>query len=267
MLGERMSDLAIDERGIVADRRWSVRTKRGKIGSGKTTRRFAAVQGLQQVRAHVGESGVFVTLPDGTRHHIESAVLQTRLSELVGESVTLAPESDVSHFDDSSVSLIARASVEALGESRGEHDDESRFRPNMVLGGLEGFQEERWIQRRLRIGSATSSVEMPSPRCVMIEHATTAPDCRRCWKDDAGPAPSDRLGCHQAGQEAADHEDQHDRPAADVAAAGLVDHSAQEGHRQRDGQHQRTGRAREPGVAPSQQQGDAQRHHQQAQPA
>ena len=119
MLGERMSDLAIDERGIVADRRWSVRTKRGKIGSGKTTRRFAAVQGLQQVRAHVGESGVFVTLPDGTRHHIESAVLQTRLSELVGESVTLAPESDVSHFDDGSVCLIARASVEALGESRG----------------------------------------------------------------------------------------------------------------------------------------------------
>ena len=91
----------------------------GKIGSGKTTRRFAAVQGLQQVRAHVGESGVFVTLPDGTRHHIESAVLQTRLSELVGESVTLAPESDVSHFDDGSVCLIARASVEALGESRG----------------------------------------------------------------------------------------------------------------------------------------------------
>lgn len=119
MLGERMSDLAIDERGIVADRRWSVRTKRGKIGSGKTTRRFAAVQGLQQVRAHVGESGVFVTLPDGTRHHIESAVLQTRLSELVGESVTLAPESDVSRFDDGSVVLSRAPQSKHSGKAGG----------------------------------------------------------------------------------------------------------------------------------------------------
>ena len=96
MLGERVSDSAIDERGIVADRRWSVRTAAGKIGSGKNTRRFAAVRGLQQVRAHLDGSGVLVTLPDGDRHHVESAVLQERLSELVGEPVRLAPESDVS---------------------------------------------------------------------------------------------------------------------------------------------------------------------------
>ena len=172
MLGERVSDAAIDERGIVADRRWSVRTTQGKIGSGKNTRRFAAVRGLQQVRAHLDESGVLVTLPDGDRHHVESAVLQERLSELVGEPVCLAPESDVSHLDDGSVSLIARASVAALAEHCGEHIDASRFRPNMILDGLGAFHEERWIGRRLRIGSAALLVEMPSLRCVMINHAT-----------------------------------------------------------------------------------------------
>ena len=172
MLGERVNDVAIDERGVVADRRWSVRTTDGKIGSGKNTRRFAAVRELQQVRAHLSESGVLVTLPDGSSHHVESAVLHERLSGLVGEPVSLAPESNVSHFDDGPVSLIARSSVAALAEYRGQHVDESRFRPNLVLDDLASFHEERWIGRRLCIGSAVLSVEMPSPRCVMIDHAT-----------------------------------------------------------------------------------------------
>lgn len=145
----------------------------GKIGSGKNTSRFAAVPGLQQVCARLAaESGVLVTLPDGSSHHVGSAVLQERLSGLVGQPVRLAPESDVSHFDDGPVSLIARASVEALAEYRGEHIDEARFRPNLVLDDLASFHDETWIGRRLCIGSAVLSVELPSPRCVMVDHAS-----------------------------------------------------------------------------------------------
>lgn len=172
MLGEQVGELATDERGVVGDRGWSVRTREGKIGSGKNTRRFAAVPGLQQVRAHLAETGVLVTLPDGGSHHVGSAVLQQRLSALVGQPVRLAPESDVSHFDDGPVSLIARASVEALAEYRGEHVDESRFRSNLVLDGIASFHDEMWIGRQLCIGSAVLSVELPSPRCVMVDHAT-----------------------------------------------------------------------------------------------
>ena len=110
------------------DRRTRHRRRPQMVGADQTgedgqrqdhERRFAAVQGLQQVRAHVGESGVFVTLPDRTRHHIESAVLQTRLSELVGESVTLAPESDVSHFDDGSVVLSRAPQSKHSGKAGG----------------------------------------------------------------------------------------------------------------------------------------------------
>lgn len=172
MLGERVGNLTLDKRGVVADRTWAVRTLEGKIGSGKNTRRFAAVAGLQQVRARLGEEGVLVTLPDGSSHRGDSVVLQERLSRLVGEPVTLVPESDVTHFDDGPVSLIARASVEAVAQFRGEHVDESRFRPNIVVDQVDGFDEESWLGRRLCIGSAVLSVDMPSPRCVMIDQAT-----------------------------------------------------------------------------------------------
>ena len=94
------------------------------------------------------------------------------VKSMLGEPVCLAPESDVSHFDDGSVSRIAPASVAALAEHRGEHIDASRFRANMIVDGLEALHEERWIGRRPRIGSAALLVEMPSLRCVMINHAT-----------------------------------------------------------------------------------------------
>lgn len=51
MSGEERNHLDVDARGCVGDRVWSVRTADGKIGSGKNTRRFAAVPGLLELRA------------------------------------------------------------------------------------------------------------------------------------------------------------------------------------------------------------------------
>ena len=48
LTGEAVGELRCDERGFVGDRLWSTRTENDKIGSGKTTRRFAAVDGLLQ---------------------------------------------------------------------------------------------------------------------------------------------------------------------------------------------------------------------------
>jgi len=172
MLGEAVSELAVDTRGVVGDRVWSVRTEAGKIASGKSTRRFAAVRGLQLMRAHRTDGGVVVTLPDGSRHDVESAVLAQRLGTLVGQPVALERESGVSQFDDGPVSLVAHASVEAVAEHRGQSVHVARFRPNVVLDGVRGFGEEEWIGRRLWIGTAVLYVEMASDRCVMVDDAT-----------------------------------------------------------------------------------------------
>ena len=172
VLGEQLTELAVDERGVAGDRRWAVRTAQGKIGSGKTTRRFAALPGLQQLRARDTADGVVVELPDGTVHPVGSAVLQERLSALLGEPVTLAPETDVSHFDDGPVSLVARASVEAVAAERGEPVETARFRPNLVLDGVGAFADEEWVGRTLRVGTVVLAVELASPRCVMVDSET-----------------------------------------------------------------------------------------------
>jgi uncharacterized protein YcbX len=151
---------------------WSVRTADGRIGSGKTTRRFAAVRDLQRARARTADHRVEVELPGGGALDVESADLAGRLSALVGQSVTLARESDVSHFDDGPVSLVARASVEAVAAARGEPVDEARFRPNVVVDGVAAFGEDEWIGRYLHVGSAVLFVEMASERCVMVDSAT-----------------------------------------------------------------------------------------------
>jgi hypothetical protein len=156
----------------VADRSWSVRTAAGKIGSGKSTRRFGTVPGLLAVRAEQRDGAVLLTFPDGTTCPVDGPEAAARLSRHVGQPVTLAPESDVSHFDDGSVSLLGRASVAAVAEERGAPVDAARFRANVLVDGLDAFGEEAWIGRRVRIGSAVLHVTAASPRCVMVNAAT-----------------------------------------------------------------------------------------------
>ena len=38
--GERLTSVDVEARGLAGDRRWAVRDAEGKVGSGKTTRRF-----------------------------------------------------------------------------------------------------------------------------------------------------------------------------------------------------------------------------------
>src|SRR4051812_22179322 len=172
LLGERRDHLDLDARGCVGDRAWSVRTAEGKIGSGKNTRRFAAVPGLLELRARELDGAILVEFPDGTETPIDSNEIAERLSTHLGRPVTVAKETDVSHFDDGPVSLAGTASIEALAEARGEPVDPTRFRSNVLLATHAPFEEETWVGRTVRIGTAVLRVEFPSPRCVMVDMAT-----------------------------------------------------------------------------------------------
>jgi uncharacterized protein YcbX len=170
--GEQREFLDVDERGVVGDRVWSIRTAGGKIGSGKNTRRFAAVPGLLEVRASGYEGDVVLTLPDGTGGRVDDPETAALLSGHLGQPVTLARESDVSHFDDGPISLAGSASVEALGRERGQMVDPARFRANILLDTDEPFVEDSWIGGSVSIGTAALRVSLPSPRCVMIDMRT-----------------------------------------------------------------------------------------------
>ncbi|HET6817900.1 MAG TPA: MOSC domain-containing protein [Mycobacteriales bacterium] len=172
LAGEQVEQLDCDERGFVGDRLWSVRTDAGKIGSGKNTRRFAAVDGLLLVRARVRSGGVELAFPDGRCCDVDDDVAAQWLSAHSGEPLTLARESDVSHFDDGPVSMLGLASVAALSAEVGADIDPSRFRANVLVEGTPALAEDDLVGQRVAIGTAVFEVTMRSTRCVMIDMAT-----------------------------------------------------------------------------------------------
>ncbi len=172
MLGQQVEVLDLDRRGCVGDRVWSVRTEAGKIASGKNTHRFAAVTGLLQLRAEGHGAEVRITFPDGTLCAVDDAAAAERLSAHVGEPVSLASESAVSHFDDGPVSLLGSASLAALARHRGERVDAARFRSNIVVETMTPFVEQTWVGARVSVGAAVLEVTMASPRCVMVDACT-----------------------------------------------------------------------------------------------
>ena len=172
LAGERLDVVDLDGRGVVGDRIWSIRTAEGKLGSGKNTRRFAAVPGLLLVRGRTTAEGVTVTLPNGAQYAVADGEGDAALSTFLGQMVSLAREIDVDHFDDGPVSIIGAASVDALAAEVGADVDPSRFRANLVLEGLAPFAEDELVGQRIRIGSAELQVELHSTRCVMIDQET-----------------------------------------------------------------------------------------------
>lgn len=80
------------------------------------------------------------------------------------------------YFDACPLLIMTRSSLDALtrGAAAGGIDarfDVRRFRPNLLLEtDAQGFVENAWDGRRLRIGGAEVQVEMPCPRCIMTTH-------------------------------------------------------------------------------------------------
>ncbi|HET7310990.1 MAG TPA: MOSC N-terminal beta barrel domain-containing protein [Mycobacteriales bacterium] len=172
LAGERVEHLDCDERGFVGDRVWSVRTANDKIGSGKNTRRFAAVDDLLLVRARLDGDRVELRFPDGRRCDVTDDEAAAWLSTHSGEPLRLAPESTVSHFDDGPVSLLGLDSVGALSAATGREIDPARFRANVLLDGLPALAEDDLVGQHVAIGDLVLEVTMRSTRCVMIDMAT-----------------------------------------------------------------------------------------------
>jgi uncharacterized protein YcbX len=168
-----MPRITLDERGCVGDRLWSVRTAENKIGSGKNTRRFAAVNGLLRLRAATDSGGsVTVSFPDGTTCPVDHPGAAKHLSAFIGQTLSFSRETSVSHFDDGPVSMIGTASVDSVAAEREASVDVRRFRANIVFESTEPNVEQTWLGRDVRLGGATLRVTMPSMRCAMIDMET-----------------------------------------------------------------------------------------------
>jgi uncharacterized protein YcbX len=171
LVGEDLDAATVDARGVVGDRLWSVRDPDGKLGSGKSSRRFRKMDGLLALVARYDGEVPVIAFPDGRAVRGDDPGVHAALSAHVGRPVTLAREASVSHFDDGPIHVVTTASLRRLETAHGDRIDVRRFRPNLVLdtGDLDGFAEDEWVGRRLAIGrDLVLAVRDRMPRCVMV---------------------------------------------------------------------------------------------------
>lgn len=170
LVGERLEVADVVERGLRGDRLWAVRDEDGKLGSGKSSRRFRAMPGLLDLAATYDGDVPVLSFPDGRTLRGDDPAVHAALSAHVGRPVTLAREAGVSHFDDGPVHLVTTGSLRAVEQQLGEPVDPRRFRPNLVVdtGDLTGFVEDAWVGVRLLVGEVLLEVVAPMPRCVMV---------------------------------------------------------------------------------------------------
>ena len=91
MLGERRSELFINERGTVGDRAWALRElETERIASAKRFPRLLECRSSYDVEPTAAERGrAIVQLPDGRRFDADDPELSDRLSALLGRTVRM----------------------------------------------------------------------------------------------------------------------------------------------------------------------------------
>lgn len=189
--GEPLSETAVEESGLVGDRRWGiVDCETGKV---LTARR---VPPLLLASARLTDDGVDITLPDGDVVSPADSRTNDVLSKWIGRPVELVHaetiDAGVGEFfqdatdDDSAVlswTMPAGRFVDALPllilttaslrQAKALHPDGAwetrRFRPNIVVDvDDDGWVEDAWCGRTVRIGNASVMPVVPCERCTMV---------------------------------------------------------------------------------------------------
>ena len=204
MQGDAPTEVALDADGIVGDRTWALRdVETGKLVSAKRPRPWRSA--LDCHATGVGDD-VEVTLPSGETYGIHDAGLRVALEALFGRSLSIEaasgpgqgsydsewPEIEgltlvgdlelpmnltgegTSFIDVGILHVLTTTAMASLAAGDPELVvDVRRFRPSILLDtpDLEGFPENDWDGRTLRIGEGDDAVELalggPAPRCIM----------------------------------------------------------------------------------------------------
>ena len=167
LLGESLDHLNVDARGVVGDRTYAVSNIEGKFGSGKNTRRFSRIDGLFSLSAETTANGVLIKFPDGVAIEGTEQSLNSKLSQAVGESVTLTKEAEISHFDDGAVHILTTESLLLLRELLPSSGiDARRFRANIVIDSKE--LDESLLGKTITVGETVLEITQKTQRCRMI---------------------------------------------------------------------------------------------------
>jgi uncharacterized protein len=156
LAGERLEAAEIEPSGIPGDRSVHVRDGRGKVATGRRHYRLVTIP------ARLGESGALV---DGRPWDSRAAAELIRAA--AGSDARLVASDNGPLHDDTPLLVATDGAVAWLGE------DGRRFRPNLVVAGVEGLAERDWPGQTLRIGTTLIGVSHRCERCAMT---TVDPD-------------------------------------------------------------------------------------------
>jgi len=177
MGGEHLERVTVDARGLVGDRWYAVVDDDGRLASGKDTRRFRRRDAVFEHRAAMTGDGVVVD----DRWRVGDPMLDRQLSEEMGAAVRLAPEADVPHQDQGSVSLVGSATLRWCAERWGIDADPRRLRVNVVVETDEPFVEESWVGHELTVGGVRLAVVQRVERCRTVDLAQDGASGRGAW--------------------------------------------------------------------------------------
>jgi uncharacterized protein len=159
--GERLERARIAKAGIPGDRGLRVADERGTV----TGRRKQRMIGLP------------ATLGDHERPLVagepwNSKAAAARVREVAGAGASLVRAEGGHEFDAAPILVVTDGGVAQLGYDR------RRFRPNIVIDGVDGAAERDWVRGRLRVGEVLLFVSEPCERCVIttIDPDTTEVD-------------------------------------------------------------------------------------------
>jgi MOSC domain-containing protein len=154
LAGEPLDSAEISTDGIPGDRVVQVYDAEGRIVTARTAPRLL---GLKATLGPMGEP-----LVDGRPW--TAPVVAAAIEGAAGAGARLARDDGHDRFDVLPLLVATDGAVNALGLDR------RRFRPNILVAGVNGLAEREWPGRRARIGEAIIGFKKLRGRCVMTTY-------------------------------------------------------------------------------------------------
>jgi uncharacterized protein YcbX len=152
--GETLPSACVDFDGVAGDRLVHVREPSGRV----VTSRYRP--GLLGLKATLGDDGE--PLINGEAWSAPAALEAVRWASASDvELVRFATPDHGQRYDVLPLTVLTDGMVDAIGV------DFRRFRPNILVEGVEGMTEREWVGQALRVGSALIGVRKARARCVI----------------------------------------------------------------------------------------------------
>ena len=176
MAGVSLEHASLGWHGIEGDRRFAFRRVAEEGGMPwLTASRLPRLVLYRPFGSAAGDSSLptHVRTPDGRELPLRGDELRTEIGSAFGAEVELMC---LRHgiFDETPVSILTAASLDAVAREAGRTLDVRRFRPNLFLetSDVGGLPEDSWAGKVLRLGSGPDApavvVTMRDERCSMI---------------------------------------------------------------------------------------------------